>query len=116
MAGTENPNIKILISCHKEAPHPQSDVFLPVQVGAANAARRFEGMQPDDEGENISDRNFTFCELTAQYWAWKNLDADYYGLCHSGDTSALMASSIPRTITFKLKKTLCRRSLCAITG
>ena len=82
MAGTENPNIKILISCHKEAPHPQSDVFLPVQVGAANAARRFEGMQPDDEGENISDRNFTFCELTAQYWAWKNLDADYYGLCH----------------------------------
>lgn len=82
MAGAEKPNIKILISCHKEVPHPQSDMFLPVQVGAASASQCFEGMQPDNEGENISDRNFTFCELTAQYWAWKNLEADYYGLCH----------------------------------
>lgn len=82
MAGAEKPNIKILISCHKEVPHPQSDMFLPVQVGAANALQRFEGMQPDNEGDNISDRNFTFCELTAQYWAWKNLEVDYYGLCH----------------------------------
>ncbi len=23
-----------------------------------------------------------YCELTAQYWAWKNEDADYYGFCH----------------------------------
>ena len=23
-----------------------------------------------------------YCELTAQYWAWKNADADYYGFCH----------------------------------
>ena len=82
MAGEKALNIKILISCHKEVPLPKSDVFLPIQVGAVNTFQRFEGMQPDNEGENISDRNFTFCELTAQYWAWKNLDADYYGLCH----------------------------------
>ena len=24
----------------------------------------------------------SFCEFTVQYWAWKNIDADYYGLCH----------------------------------
>ena len=24
----------------------------------------------------------TFNELTVQYWAWKNVQADYYGLCH----------------------------------
>lgn len=76
------PNIKILVSCHKPVPLPSNEAFLPVQVGAANANAIVSGMQPDNEGENISNRNFTFCELTAQYWAWKNLDADYYGLCH----------------------------------
>lgn len=75
-------DLKILISCHKEITLPDSEVYLPVQVGAANTSKRLPGMQPDNEGENISDRNFTFCELTAQYWAWKNLQADYVGLCH----------------------------------
>ena len=36
----------------------------------------------DNDGENISELNPMYCELTAQYWAWKNLDADYYGFCH----------------------------------
>lgn len=75
-------DLKILISCHKEITLPQAEVYLPVQVGVANTSVRLAGMQPDNEGENISDRNFTFCELTAQYWAWKNLEADYVGLCH----------------------------------
>lgn len=76
------PNIKILVSCHKETYIPDSDIYMPVHVGASCAPSPLPGMQPDDEGENISDRNFTFCELSAQYWAWKNLDADYIGLCH----------------------------------
>lgn len=76
------PKVKILVSCHKPIVMPRADVFLPVHVGAKNASRTLPGMQPDDEGENISDRNFTFCELTAQYWAWKNLEADYVGQCH----------------------------------
>ena len=36
----------------------------------------------DNDGENISSKNPMYCELTAQYWAWKNADADYYGFCH----------------------------------
>ena len=75
-------DIKILISCHKQAEHPKSEILLPIQVGAARAKARFAGMLQDDEGENISQKNPSYCELTAQYWAWKYLDADYYGFCH----------------------------------
>lgn len=75
-------NIKIYVSCHKECYMPSGKFFFPIQVGAAGAQKRFEGILHDDEGENISDKNPTYCELTAQYWAWKNDDADYYGFFH----------------------------------
>ena len=75
-------NIKVYISCHKECYTPKHDFMYPIQVGAEKAAKRFEGMLHDDEGENISSKNPMYCELTAQYWAWKNDDADYYGFFH----------------------------------
>ncbi len=76
------PNIQIFISCHKPCVLPEGDIFRPIQVGAALAERRLPGMLHDDEGENISAKNRSYCELTAQYWAWKNADADYYGFFH----------------------------------
>ena len=51
-------------------------------MGAENASELFENTLHDNEGENISALNPMYCELTAQYWAWKNADADYYGFCH----------------------------------
>ena len=74
-------DIKILVACHKPSELPQNELFLPIQVGAALATRTLPIAQ-DNTGDNISDKNPTYCELTAQYWAWKNLQADYYGLCH----------------------------------
>ena len=74
--------IKILVACHKPSELPHNSLLLPVQVGASSASRNL-GLQRDDDGkDNISAKNAGYCELTAIYWAWKNLDADYYGLFH----------------------------------
>lgn len=73
-------NIKILIAAHKKYWMPDDDVYLPVHGGAAGKADL--GYTRDDTGDNISEKNPNFCELTALYWAWKNLDADYVGLVH----------------------------------
>lgn len=74
-------DIKIVVACHKPSELPHSDLYYPVQVGAAIAKRKLD-LPGDNTGDNISEKNETYCELTAQYWAWKNLKADYYGLCH----------------------------------
>lgn len=73
-------DIKILVAAHKPYWMPDDDVYLPIQVGAAGKENL--GWQRDDEGDNISIKNPYYCELTALYWAWKNLEADYIGLCH----------------------------------
>ena len=36
----------------------------------------------DNTGDNISHKQPHYSELTVQYWAWKNQNCDYYGLCH----------------------------------
>ena len=75
-------NVKVLISCHKETDVVNTECFMPVQVGTSLAQKELPGMAHDNDGENISELNPMYCELTAQYWAWKNLDLDYYGFCH----------------------------------
>lgn len=78
----ETTPVKIFVSTHKDVDLFESYVMQPVQVGCASSDLRFEGMHHDDEGENISELNPMYCELTTQYWAWKNVEADYYGFCH----------------------------------
>lgn len=79
---SENVDVKIFIAAHKEVDLFESEIMVPIQVGAVSASKRFDGMLSDADGENISELNPMYCELTAQYWAWKNIDADYYGFCH----------------------------------
>lgn len=73
-------NIKVLVATHKKYQMPLDALYLPIHVGAEG--KEDLGYQKDNEGENISLKNPYFCELTGLYWAWKNLDADYIGLCH----------------------------------
>lgn len=73
-------DIKILVAAHKKYWMPDDSVYLPIQVGAA--LHPALGYVPDNTGDNISAKNPNYCELTALYWAWKNLDCEYIGLCH----------------------------------
>ncbi|MBR3200196.1 MAG: DUF4422 domain-containing protein [Mogibacterium sp.] len=74
---------QILAAAHNEKRVPDGTYCQPVMAGAALMCGDIPpGYLRDDTGDNISDRNPNFCELTAMYWAWKNLDTDIIGLCH----------------------------------
>lgn len=75
-------NIKLFVCCHQPFAVPEHPLLQPIQVGAALAQEHFPNFLHDDEGETISAKNRSYCELTAQYWAWKNADADYFGFFH----------------------------------
>lgn len=72
---------KIIIATHKEYHMPEETIYLPVHAGKSISVAELP-YQGDDTGKHISEKNPSYCELTALYWAWKNLDADYIGLAH----------------------------------
>lgn len=89
--------VKLLICYHKPDTLIKDEIFTPIHVGRALAKKRMkpddpklqwllENMIGDDTGDNISDRNSSYNELTSLYWAWKNYDKlgnpDYIGLMH----------------------------------
>jgi len=77
--------VRIFVVAHKPSPIPRSGVLVPIHVGRA-ASRYREEMGEyigDDTGENISEKNPKYCEMTAHYWIWKNVrDAEFVGVCH----------------------------------
>ncbi|TNK89779.1 DUF4422 domain-containing protein [Fructilactobacillus sanfranciscensis] len=77
-------NIKILVATHKDNPMPSdTDLYLPILVGANKNYNGQIGFELDNHGDNISDKNPNYNELTAIYWAWKNLNnVDAVGLFH----------------------------------
>ena len=75
-------DIKLFVCCHQQTEAPEHPLLVPVQVGAALSNIRFPGFLQDNTGDNISTKNRSYCELTAQYWAWRNIAADYYGFFH----------------------------------
>lgn len=78
----ESQDIRIFVTTHKDVDIFNSNILQPVQVGMKQPRERLLWAYQDDEGDNIAQLNAQFCELTTQYWAWKNVDARYYGFCH----------------------------------
>lgn len=70
--------MKVIIALHKAYDVLQDETYLPVFVGSQSNP----GYQSDAQGDSISQKNSLYCELTALYWAWKNLPADALGLVH----------------------------------
>lgn len=71
--------------CHVDKPLQSKveipEYIVPIQVGTVYTDRKIAEIQ-DNIGENISEKNPNYCELTATYYAWKNSKAAYKGLCH----------------------------------
>ena len=70
----------IYIVSHKNVPLPKRMGYQPIQVGGA--AEDFPGYIRDNTGDNISEKNPFYCELTALYWIWKNVVSPFKGLVH----------------------------------
>lgn len=74
-------SISIFAITHVPFIPPIDPIYIPLQVGHCN--HDDYGYLADDIGENISDKNQYYSELTGLYWIWKNYSgADYLGLCH----------------------------------
>ena len=72
-----------------EGSYDLAEWITPIQVGAVLSAERVEDVL-DCDGDNISEKNGNYSELTALYWIWKNrlqypsgnFRYEYYGLAH----------------------------------
>lgn len=66
---------------HKKFETPPDPTYVPLHVGRACAMDL--GYPGDDTGDNISERNCYYSELTGHYWIWKNdRSSRYVGTCH----------------------------------
>lgn len=71
----------VYMATHKKQDNYNKEYITPIQVGAGLTDVDLYQLK-DNIGDNISDKNKMFCELTALYWIWKNSEYDYVGLCH----------------------------------
>lgn len=85
LKGGDSVEVKLFVSHRVDLNSTivKNNILTPVYCGAIYKTGIWqEGVIGDNTGDNISSKRVSFCELTVQYWAWKNVEADYYGLCH----------------------------------
>lgn len=74
--------INILVVTHKKFKLNLPDCYIPIVVGKPKEEVSFPKFYSDRSGESISEKNIHYCELTAYYWAWKNLNSEIIGIVH----------------------------------
>ena len=72
--------MSIYIITHKKFKQINNPFYKVLLVGAVKG-HNF-GDVFDDDGDNISAKNDSFCELTGCYWIWKNVNDKYVGVTH----------------------------------
>ena len=74
-------SVTIFTMTHKKFEEPSDPIYMPLQVG--RACSEYLGYPGDNTGDNISEKNCYYGELTGVYWVWKNVKtSDYVGICH----------------------------------
>ncbi|MEI7675178.1 MAG: DUF4422 domain-containing protein [Bacteroidales bacterium] len=85
---------------HKTYIAPKAKWVVPIHAGKALSSVDLK-ILGDNTGDNISQLNPIYCELTMAYWVWKNADRgtfDYWGLMH------YRRYLLPQTLWTKLGK------------
>ena len=91
---------------YNEFPVPDVSYVHPIHAG--RALYKDFGIEGDNTGENISDQNKNFVELTAAYYIWKNYKKEnipYWGLCHYRRYPTLHLGWLPFKKEYKLSAT-----------
>ena len=92
----KNSDVQIFVSYHKPFKLSKNKYLQPIHVGRDVFLNKdtcdgdyqkikkwlLKNTIGDNTSDNISLKNPNYCELTAQYWAWKNCNANYVGFCH----------------------------------
>lgn len=74
--------VEIYILTHKKFNEEYDpSIYKPLLLGSEKINGDY-GYIKDNAGDNISNLNPYFAELTGEYWAWKNSKADIIGFCH----------------------------------
>lgn len=91
---------RLIVSYHKPSRIFNDPLYFPINAGRALLEQKYndglvsldeknwllDNTAGDDTGDNISELNYSFCELTAIYWVWKNYEKieypDFVGFCH----------------------------------
>lgn len=74
--------MQIYVVTHKDVNVCIPEKYKLLMVGAINKKNISKKYATDCVGDNISQKNTSYCELTGLYWMWKNAQEDIIGLVH----------------------------------